>query len=124
MSYTLDKSIHISLNTEDTFTSKVEQWQRGQIIASVCTASQASHISYIPESLGGEQGSKIPPTVSKEQVWDQLMRLNMYKSKGPANMQSRVLKNDVVAKPLSVTCGKTWLFFKVTSNTPFLWFYD
>lgn len=67
-----------TVTEENTFTSNVEQWQRGQIIASVCTASQASRISHIPESLGWDWGSKIPPTVSKEQVWDQLMRLNMY----------------------------------------------
>ena len=33
---------------------------RNKFFASVFTASQASHTSHIPESLGGCQGSKVP----------------------------------------------------------------
>lgn len=42
--------------------------------------TQASHISLVPESLGWAWGNDVPPTASKEQVWDHLMKLNRYKA--------------------------------------------
>ena len=49
--------------------------------ASVFAASQASHVSQDPKPVGeGWGGSKVLPTISKEQVPDNLMKLNRYKS--------------------------------------------
>ena len=60
--------------------------------ASVFTGTQASHISHVPEPFGRRWRSKIYPTVSKEQVQDQLMRPNLYKCMGKDDMHPRVLK--------------------------------
>lgn len=37
-------------------------------LASVFTGSQVSHVPEVTEAAGGDWGSKIPPTVSEEQV--------------------------------------------------------
>lgn len=39
----------------------------------VFTGTQASHVSQVPDTLVRGWGSKIPPTVSKEQIQDHLM---------------------------------------------------
>lgn len=59
--------------------------------ASVFSDTQASHISYVPEPLGRNWGSRIYPTVSKEQGQDQLMRLKVCKSMGTDYMYPKVL---------------------------------
>lgn len=39
-----------------------------KFFASLCTGSQASHISQFPETAGGHWERKFRPTVSKEQI--------------------------------------------------------
>lgn len=61
-----------------------------KFFASLFTGSQASCASHVPEPLNGRWGSKIPPTVEKEHVWDHLMRLNVCKSMSPDDMHHGV----------------------------------
>ena len=56
--------------------------------ASVFTATQASHISHIPEPSGRALRSETPLTVREDQVQDCRMRLNVYKSMGLDSMTS------------------------------------
>lgn len=53
--------------------------------------------------------------VRAEQGQYHLMRLNVYKAMGPDSMQPRFLKKlaEVVAKPTSIICKKSWLSGRV-----------
>lgn len=60
--------------------------------ASILTGGQASNIYCVPELLGRGWGSRVPPSVSKEHVWDLLMQLINYKSMRPDDIHPRVPK--------------------------------
>lgn len=59
---------------------------------------------------------KSPPTVRAERLRDQLTGLDLYKSLGPGAMHAGVQKQMAdcgVAKPLSISLGKSWLLGRV-----------
>lgn len=87
-------------------------WRRLEF-ASVFTgfikAVWASHFSPVHEPLGGCWGSEISLTVSKEQVWDHVMKLNSHGSVRPDEMHRRVLAKAVPSlQHLSIISEQPW----------------
>lgn len=59
---------------------------------SVFNVSLCSHTSGVAGQQDGGWGSKVPPTVGKEQVHEHLRNLNIPKSVGPGEMHPNVLR--------------------------------
>ena len=69
----------------------------------------AHHTALTFGLVGGNWGSNVHPTVSKDQVHDHLRNLNIHKSISSDEMHPRVPRElaDVVRKPLSMTFEKS-----------------
>lgn len=76
--------------------------------ASLFTATPSSHKSQLNGQQDGDWENKVLPTLSEEKFHDLLRNLNIYKSLGPSEMPSRVLRelSDGVPKPLSTILKK------------------
>lgn len=72
-------------------------------LCSVAT-SLSTPLEWMDSRMG--KGSKALPTVWKVELAD-LGKLNIRKSMGPDEINSRVLRADLVAKPLSMTFEKS-----------------
>ncbi|KFV02703.1 RNA-directed DNA polymerase from mobile element jockey, partial [Tauraco erythrolophus] len=59
------------------------------------------------------------PVIQEERIKDLLLRLDAHKSMGPDGFHPRVLRElaDVIAKPLSIIFGQSWL----TGEVPLDW---
>lgn len=57
---------------------------------SVFTGNPSPHGSHLDSPQDGEQGDKIPSTISKDKVHDCLKNLRIYMSMGPDEMHRRL----------------------------------
>lgn len=81
-----EKGERIPTNKQEVRSDKVHMEKAevfNKFFTSIFTGGQVSHVSQVPESLGGSKIPPIPPTVREQQIWDSFMRLNGYKSMGP-----------------------------------------
>ena len=67
-------------------TTEMEKAEVLNIFASVFSNNCSSHSPQMFGLVGGDWGSNVPPTISKDQVHDHLMNLNIYKTVGPNEM--------------------------------------
>jgi len=82
------------------------------------TGNLSFHTSRVDELQGRDWGSKVPPTVTQDQVHDHLRNLNIKESMGPDKVYPRVLRElaDEVGKTLSMRSEKLWQSGEVSGD--------
>ncbi len=67
--------------------------EKAEVLASVFPDNCSPYSHQLFDLVGGDRGSNVPPTVSENEVCDQLKKLNIHRSMGPDEMHPRVLRN-------------------------------